>query len=221
MDPSTLIERALHGNEDALRALVAMLSRVIQARVVRSLSRRRDLSGDRDVRQEVEDITQEVFSGLFANGGRVLRTWDPTRGLSLENFVGLVAEREVASILRTGKRNPWREDPTWDGELEERAGAQAGPEQQVSSREQLELVLDEVRMRLSPQGLQMFQLLVVEGRSVTAVVEACDMKPDAVYAWRSRLSKLVRAVATEVLSGPPSSSRIPLQKASPRQEDRP
>jgi RNA polymerase sigma-70 factor (ECF subfamily) len=220
LDALTLIDRALHGDEDALRNLVDSLSVVIQARVVRALLRRKDLSGDRDVRQEVEDLTQEVFGSLFANSGRVLRNWDPSRGLSLKNFVGLVAEREVASILRTGKRNPWRDDPTMDGELHEHVGADPGPEQQVALREELELVLDEVRMRLSPLGLNMFEQLIVEGRDAAEVGQELGMSVDAIYAWRSRCAKLVRTVAAELLSGPPSSSRIPIERA-PSQEDRP
>ncbi len=221
MDAPTLIDRALHGDGNALRELVDALSSVIQARVVRLLLRRRDLSGDRDVRQEVEDITQEVFGSLFANNGRVLRSWDPARGLSLKNFVGLVAEREVASILRTGKRNPWREDPTLDGELHEHFGADPGPEQQVASREELAMVLDEVRMRLSPLGLTMFQLLMIDGRPVAEVCEQLTMTPDAVYAWRSRCAKLVRQIAAELLSGPASSPRIPEERFSSREADQP
>lgn len=221
MDAGRLIDEALRGDEGALRALIDELSSVIQARVVRVLLRRRDLSGNRDVRQEVEDITQEVFGSLFANEGRVLRSWDPSKGLSLKNFVGLVAEREVASILRTGKRNPWRDDPTLDGELNEWMTDAPGPEQQVASREQLAMVLDEVRMRLSPLGLGMFQRLIVEGRAIADICDEMGMTPEAVYAWRSRCAKLLRHIAAEILSGPPSSSRTPKHEGSSREEDRP
>lgn len=209
MDDATLVERALDGDDDALRALIDKLTPIVQARVVRALGRRRDLSQSRDIRQEVEDMTQEVFGSLFAKGGRVLRTWDRSRGLSLYNFVGLVAEREVASILRTGIRNPWRDDPTLDDELAERAGAQQGPEDQIASREVLRVVLDHVRMQLSPLGMQMFQLLIVEGRDTQDVCEEVGMSADAVYAWRSRCAKLVKAIAADVMSGELSSTRNP------------
>src|SRR5262245_51304251 len=106
------VNAALGGDKGAIRALVAALSPVIQARVARALLRRRAASKARDIRQEVEDLTQEVFVALFADGGRTLREWSPSRGLSLLNFAGLVAEREVASIMRSGRRSPWTEDPT-------------------------------------------------------------------------------------------------------------
>src|SRR5687768_1618744 len=80
--------------------------------VARGLARRMVKARGRDLRQEVEDLTQEVFVALFADDARALRLWDPARGASLANFVGLLAEREVASILRSGRRSPWTEDPT-------------------------------------------------------------------------------------------------------------
>lgn len=215
-DDQDLVEQALAGNDEALRSLIDTLTPVIHARVVRALSRRRDLAQSRDIRQEVEDMAQEVFGGLFAKNARVLRSWDATKGLSLKNFVGLVAEREVASILRTGTRNPWRDDPTLEGELSDQAGPESGPERQVSSRELLRVILDHLRMQLSPRGMHMFQLLIVEGRSTEEVCGLTGMTPDAVYAWRSRCAKLVKRIATEVMSEPPNSSRIPRQESPPR-----
>src|SRR5262245_39126253 len=123
------VHRALAGDDQALNRLVAMLTPVIQSRVARGLlSRRVGSASGRNVRQEVEDLTQEVFLVLFADGGKVLRSWEPERGLTLPNFVGLVAERQTASILRSGKRNPWREDPTLAEDFEQMP-AELGPEE--------------------------------------------------------------------------------------------
>ena len=129
-DKAVLVAHALSGDPAALTRLVALLTPVIQARVARTLlARRFRLAAGRDVRQEVEDLSQEVFLALFARGGRVLRAWEPERGLSLENFVGLVAERQVLSFLRSSRRNPWPEETAFaedelDAETEDR-----GPEE--------------------------------------------------------------------------------------------
>ncbi len=192
-----LVERALAGGADAIRTLVDTLSPVIQARVARGLLRRGGARG-RDARQEVEDMTQEVFLSLFDDGGRALRAWIPARGLSLANFVGLVAERQVSSILRSGRRSPWTEDPTESDALDASAGSTDGAEGAVLSRDLLAAVLERVRAELSPKGLVLFQLLVVDEASVDAVCTELSMLPDAVYAWRSRLAKLVRKVAAEL-----------------------
>lgn len=100
-DTAGLVRRALAGDQTALTRLVAALTPVIQVRVARTLLAHRSLlASGRNLRQEVEDQTQKVLLALFARDGHVLRFWLAERGLSLEKFVGLVAERQVLSFLR-------------------------------------------------------------------------------------------------------------------------
>ena len=191
------IRKALSGDEAALDRLVRMLTPVIQSRVARGLLlRRTGLSAGRDVRQEVEDLTQEIFLCLFADGGRVLRSWQPERGLSLLNFVGLVAERQTASILRNGKRSPWTDDPSLPEELDAPA-RESGPEEVAASREQLKLLLRRLTEELSPLGRHLFDLLFLRELPLEEVVQQTAMSPDAVYAWRSRLRRLARQLLAE------------------------
>jgi RNA polymerase sigma-70 factor (ECF subfamily) len=213
VDGLALVAQAISGDTHAARALVGELAPIVQARVARALVRRRGGSG-RDVRQEVEDITQEIFGALFADEGRVLRAWDPARGLSLVNFVGLIAEREAASILRSGRRSPWTDSPTEMDELEESAPPAPAMEARLVSRELLARLVERVRGSLSPRGLELFFRLIVDEEPVESVCATTGMTPDAVYAWRSRLAKLVRALATE-LSDPASAPRTPLAGAKP------
>lgn len=194
-----LLALALAGDAGAVRTLVAAMTPIVQARVARVLLRRESAGRGRDVRQELEDLAQEVFAALFAERGRLLRLWSPERGLSLTNFVGLLAEREAISILRSGRRSPWTEDPTEAEDLSERAGATTGGvDAQLASRQLLERLLDRLRAQLSPKGLQLFVWLLVEQQPVEDVCRLADMKPDAVYAWRSRLGKLLRTLAAEI-----------------------
>lgn len=197
MEDRELVRRALSGEPAATRSLVRAVLSTVQARIARVLVRRRHGVG-RDVRQEVEDIAQEVFASLFENDGRVLRAWDPARGLSLVSFCGLIAEREAASILRSGKRSPWAADPTDAEELEESAGSDLDVEARVATRQQLELLIDRLRESVSPLGLQMFELLVVREESVETVCAATGMTAGAVYAWKSRIRKLVHRLAFEL-----------------------
>jgi RNA polymerase sigma-70 factor (ECF subfamily) len=193
-----LARRALAGDQTALTQLVAVLTPVVQARVARTLlARRSRLAGGRDLRQEVEDLSQEVFLALFARDAHVLREWQPERGLSLENFVGLVAQRQVLSFLRNGKRNPWKEDPSLEEDLDT-AGPDIGPEEITASREELRLLLDRLREELSPLGWQLFDLLFVQDLSQPEVMSASGLSADAVYAWRSRLRRLAQRLAAEM-----------------------
>ncbi len=203
-----LLAAALAGDTSAVRSLVSALTPVVQARVARVLLRRESAGRGRDVRQELEDLCQEVFVALFAEKARLLRLWIPERGLSLANFVGLLAEREAISILRSGRRSPWTEDPTEDEDLTALGGTSDGAEVRVASREMLQYVLDRVRAALSPKGLQLFVWLLVEQQPVEDVCRLAAMTPDAVYAWRSRLGKLVRTIAAEISTPPPSDSPV-------------
>lgn len=199
-DSVALVVGALAGDRLALSRLVAALTPVIQARVARTLHMRRwGRTGGRNIRQEVEDLAQEVFLSLFANSGRVLRSWQAERGLSLENFVGLVAERHAISYLRSGRRNPWKEEPAASEELDVRVD-EPGPERVAAGRQQLGLLLDRLRENLSPLGMQIFQLLFVQELSLQEAMAASGLSADALYAWRSRLRRLARELMSD-LSG--------------------
>lgn len=193
-----LLRAALAGDTGATRALVRALLPEIRIRVTKGLLRRRAGAKNRDIRQEIDDMTQEVLVALFEEGGRVLRNWDPHRGLSLKGFVGLVAEREVHSILRSGRRSPWRDDPTLSEELDSQQDA-SRIEEVFSTKQLLKDVLERLHERLSPYGARLFALLVVEERSVEEVCREMQMNADAVYAWRSRLAKQARQIGQELL----------------------
>lgn len=192
------VQSALAGDEPALTRLVRTLTPVIQSRVARGLLlRRTGGAAGRDVRQEVEDLTQEIFLLLFADGGKVLRSWQPERGLSLLNFVGLVAERQTASILRSGKRSPWKEDPTLPEDFDQ-AAPESGPEEITASREQFRLLLDRLTEELSPLGRHLFDLLFLRELPLEEVTRKTSLSPDAVYAWRSRLRRLAGRLLGEM-----------------------
>jgi RNA polymerase sigma-70 factor (ECF subfamily) len=201
------VQGALAGDEAALAALVRRLTPVVQARAARALLRAGRGAGPR-LRQELKDLVQEVFLALFEGQGRILRSWDPERGLSLENFVGLVTERQVLSILRSGKRDPWRLDPTLDSELDS-VSPEASPEAAAASKQALEQLLDRLRGCLSPLGWRLFELLYLRETSVEEVERETGLSSAAVYAWRSRLRRLVRGLVDAPESGNRGSGRIP------------
>lgn len=191
------VRRSLSGDETALRHLIVALTPVIQARVTKVLIRRASQTPRRNARQEVEDLSQEIFLVLFADGARVLTSWQPERGLSLRNFAGLVAERQTISILRSGKRSPWKEDPTLTKDLDHEDPV-ANPEVAAASRQTLRQLVERVYEELSPLGRHLFDLLFLRELAVAEVVRQTAMSPDAVYAWRSRLRRLVHRLRSRL-----------------------
>lgn len=203
-DPQAEVARALAGEARALADLVSRLTPVIQARVARALLLwRTGGAAGRSVRQEVEDFTQEMFLLLFQEEARVLRGWDASRGLSLENYTGLVVERRMTSILRTGKRNPWTEEPTEATSLELLPDLET-TERAAASREELGHVVMRLKEELTPLGRRLFQLLFLEEREPAEVMAATGLSADAVYAWRSRLKRLAARLLGELSDSAPS-----------------
>lgn len=194
---TALVQRAADGDPSACRTLIDALTPVIQARVTVALQRRAAASRGRQIRQEVLDLTQEVFVALFTRDAQMLRRWDPARGASLKTFVGLIAEREVRAVLRSRRRSPWTEDPTQPDDFALSAPTPSA-ERRVAGKQRLRDVLDRLRTRLSDRGLLLFQALVVEQRPVDEVAAAHEMTRDAIYAWRSRLKRTVAQIAAEM-----------------------
>jgi RNA polymerase sigma-70 factor (ECF subfamily) len=195
----SLLERALSREASAVRSLIDELTPVIQARVVRALARRKaGPAAGRSARQEMEDMAQEVFVALFADDARVLRGWNKARGLSLVNYVGLVAERQVVSILRSGRRSPWTDEPTALDTLAGTVDDASPAEVRIASREAFAALLDRLRATLTPNGLDLFYALFVDEESVKAVCERTGMTEDAVYQAKSRIAKVIKKLAAEI-----------------------
>lgn len=197
---SARIAEIARGDAQAARWMVLKLSPLVQATVARRLLRARGRGGW-DARQEVKDFVQHVMVALFSDKARVLRSWEPSRGRSFTSFVCLVAEREVLSVLRSRSRNPWSEEPVEiDTDAEMGDGGEAGPESVVASREALAAIVRVIEERLKDRGLELFQLLVVEERSVEEVAEIAGMTAGAVYAWHGRFRRLVKEILQEQAS---------------------
>lgn len=197
------LRRALEGHGPSMERLVAHLTPVIQARVARMVTRlARHL--DRGVRrEEVAELTQDVFLHLLDNDARTLRAWDPARGMSLRNFVGLVAGRHAAAQLTRKKKNLWNEEATADEDMAGKAPGASSPgdaEGEAISRELLELLLARLARSLTPLGLHLLELTFVQQLSVKEIAAQMEMSTDAVYAWRSRLSRQVAQTYEKILS---------------------
>lgn len=207
------LEGTLAGDPQATRAFVGALRPIVQTRVARVLLRFSARADGRDVRQEVDDLTQDVFVQLFAADARVLRRWSPTKGLSLPNFVGLVARRHATKTLMSDRRSPWSEEPTLSPALDRASGA-TEPERRIVQRDLLATVLRLIRAELSPRASLLFEALVVERRPIPEVADLTGLSTAALYQWRSRLARRAREIAAQFSSDPA------IRRKSRVQEDR-
>jgi RNA polymerase sigma factor (sigma-70 family) len=197
----TDVQAALSGDHAAMRLLVAELEPVIRVRVARALYRYRGKAQRRNLLQEADDLTQEVFLTLFRNEGGALRAWDPERGLSLIGFVRLVADRTVGAILTSRVRTPWRDEPVDPHHLSEVQLVESAGDERVMSKELAERVYDTLSVELTPLGFRVFEVLFVDGAEVATACQQLNMTQNSVYVWRNRLLKMIRRVTSPSLSG--------------------
>jgi len=196
-----LAARAIAGDPEALRALVGQLAPVVRLRAARALSRTHTVVRQRRcVRQEVDDLVQEVFVTLFDREARALRGWDAARGTPLAGYVAVVADNTIASLLRSGRRRPWRDDVSGDEDdgVQGLASDRPPPEAHAVTRQLCGRLLDRMEAELSPRAMSLFVALVVDERSVADVCRETGMTADAVYAWRSRLGRVARRIGEDL-----------------------
>jgi RNA polymerase sigma-70 factor (ECF subfamily) len=208
---SEVLRRALAGDVEALTQLVDMLTPVVHARTLRALARHRRGVDGRNARQELEDLAQDVFSLCFANDAKILRMWDPARGMSLANFVGLVTEREVTHTLRSGRRTPWSLVPTQDDELESILPLQEGAEATLDAKDVIDRTWTRLEAELTPRGLLLLRRLVIDEQPPEVVGAELGMTTQAVYSWKQRLLRRLRVLVTEM-----SSESVSNSEAAPR-----
>lgn len=188
-----LVRRALAGDRSAVRRLIQdVLSPVVQARVARVLLRRS--SGRRNLREEMKDLSQQVFVHIFETGA--LRRWEPERS-SLQGFVGIVAENSVRSLLRSRIQNPWTDVPTDQDTLELALPSEdGGHEEVVLTRDALRR-LDEA---LSDNEVEDFYRFFIDERSIDEVCALTGKTREAVYKQRQRLRERARQILDEAMS---------------------
>jgi RNA polymerase sigma factor (sigma-70 family) len=149
---------------------------------------------------DIEELTQDVMTLLFADSGRILLAWDGERGLSFRNYVGLVAERSTRRIVRS-RNHRMCSSPSECASSpreEEIEDSGPGPESLLAAREYVEVVVSRVRNLLSPQARKLFDLLLLEGRPIDEVCHLTGLTREATYTWRSRLARMARRIAREV-----------------------
>lgn len=192
----SLVQQLLRGDPDARKAMIERLQPTVRQRVSRVLGRQRNPTV-----YDANDLLQDVMMMLLERQERILGLWDPGRGLSLDNFIGMVAQRTATTILRSGRKAGWAEQPTEDEALPLEPGADS-PESHFAQKEELEIILARVRARLSARGAELMDALIDAPETVEQVRERLNMSTSAVHSFKSRLRSLWRLESHAVNDNP-------------------
>ncbi len=181
---SETVERAIRGDTKARVALVALLTPVIHCRVGRVLAERR---WKRGISSEHHDLVQECFASVFADDARVLRQWDPERGLSLVNWIGIVSQRRARDLVRRSEQLDFEALVSGETALLASVGSEA-----MEANVELKQTLSRLSSELSARGVQLFEHLWLADDDISTVARILNMNEKAVYAARGRLRERIR-----------------------------
>jgi RNA polymerase sigma factor (sigma-70 family) len=184
-----LVEHAIAGDTGAVHKLIQALTPLFMYRIGRVLFR----NGFRS-RHLLEDACQDTFVALLVDDGRLLRAWDPLRGMSFENYSGLIAKRIALNYVRQMKDRVFDDEQIY-GHLEPAADSSKTPERLAMSRQMLERIFEVLKTEQSALGQRLFELLFIEARDPEEVCAIMSMKKGAVYVWRSRLGLRIEEIA--------------------------
>ena len=195
-DERALIRAAIAGDEAARMLLGKRIRPVLRARVRQFLKGRRPPRLGPD---DCEDLMQLIWLRLTENRGRLLRQFDPERGMGLEGFVGLIARRELYRRQRElqAQRRGGGDTPVELAQAGSEPAADAAcPERRVAEREQVDLLVRHLGQQLPARGKLIFSALYVDELSVAETARMLNVQTQVVYNWQHRIRVLARAYLT-------------------------
>lgn len=195
-----LIARAIGGDDRALRQLAERLLPVLRARARWFLARVR---GGRVGADDGDDLVQETWLVLMADGARALRQYDPVRGASLEGYVGMIANREItnrARWFRSRKRGGDAVQTSLDdvGELHSHA---ADPEAEAVVRSTLEALSAHLERELPARGQLVLRCIYTDGRSPDEAAQMIGVNTQVIYNWQHKIRRLTEGFLAEPADG--------------------
>jgi RNA polymerase sigma factor (sigma-70 family) len=184
-----LVAAALGGDTASLRALLVRLTPIIKLRVRRSLS---GVSGGGT--SEIDDCTQDVLLRLFAQHAHALRSWCPDAGLSLDNYVRMIARREVATLLRSRRRTPFEQTLQDPAVMDAERATGEILELTLEARQDCERLRQQLSAQASPRAVAIFIELFVRQLPPQEVAEQLELSVASVYQWRRRLKAVLQTL---------------------------
>ncbi|MDG2307972.1 MAG: sigma-70 family RNA polymerase sigma factor [Candidatus Binatia bacterium] len=154
-------------------------------------------------KEEIEDLSQDVFLALFDKDSRKLRQYQGRNGCSLASWLRVVANRFTIDRLRREGRTISLDDPE-SGESwrvrEARPDSRPGPEPQVEAAERAAKVRELVT-QLPPKDQMFVQLFYFQGLPIDEVATTIGITTNAAYVRKMRLHQKLRKLVTAHFEG--------------------
>ena len=156
----------------------------------------------RNLCDAAEDFIQDVLVLLLHDDGRVLRTWDPARGMKLPSFISLVVRRYLCRRFRGFRGNPWSIDPADAEELAAYLEGRTNTGPHSSTHTEYHQYLDEILTilhgELTDRDWRIFVKLYVRQETPREVGADEKMRENTVDKVRSRIRQRIRQLFGEM-----------------------
>jgi RNA polymerase sigma factor (sigma-70 family) len=176
------------GAPDASERLVTAYAPVVRAAIARYLVTRG--RGRTDL---ADDLTHDVFLGLFRDDGRKLRNFQGRNGCSFAGWLRVVAVRLAIDALRREHRLLSLDDET-PAMTELRrvlSSGTAGPEEIVQGSETAARLAQAIQ-QLAPKDRLLVEIHILRGAPLDAVAHALGVSANAAYVRKSRVLERLR-----------------------------
>lgn len=145
-------------------------------------------------REEIEDLSQDVFVALFDQDARKLRQYQGRNGCTLASWIRVVANRMTIDRLRKEGRTVSLDDPA-SGEMrrlrETGQDGRPGPEAQAEVGQRSRVIREMVSM-LPPKDQLFVQLHYFQEMPIEEVAATIGITTNAAYVRKMRLHDKLR-----------------------------
>ena len=142
---------------------------------------------------EKKDLIQEVWARLLNDNGKVLKKYDPGRGMSVESYSTMIVNREIGDIIRKHQSNKRKEQ--LNIKFNDDIYLEHNPltiERFIQARE-LAVKLDYwLCSELTDRGITVLHAAFYEDAHPGEVAKHLNMSIKNVYIWRHKLRALSR-----------------------------
>ncbi len=185
-----LLRCVLAGHERAWREFVAR-HRSVMYRCIIKVTRKHapHLSPP-----ELDEIYADVLYALFRDDMRRLRSYDPTKGMKLSTWVGMISVQVSHDYLRVCARRPFLD--RIDGVLDDREPDRRTPRQALVDKERWDHFAD-LLARVSERDLQFLQMYFGQGLDPAAIAEALAINIKTVYTRKHKIRAHLRRYIAE------------------------
>lgn len=222
MDTTTilrLIDLAFRGDMKAQRQLAELVIEIID-REVRNLLHQRYPT---HARIHADDLTYAIVLWLYESHGRLIRGWQPQRGMSFPSYLSFIGRRQIRRWLSQFRNNPAALTPTEDEQLER---YQIGPDPELERDLEIELAYTQLARFLDTQCSEIdrrrFRALYVEEVPVCVLADREGVSRAAIDTWKKRLRDRLREGLPDVvavLEGPRTLRKVAGPKKNVRETE--